>query len=586
MRRRGPDHRDWRQFRFGPRHASLLHSRLSIIDLEERSSQPFRIGSKNLSFNGELYNYLELRRELETEGYRFVTKSDTEVLLRVIDAWGWQGLDRCEGMWAFAVYDEDDGSLTLCRDRFGEKPLYLYRTTDGGFYFASEVKFISALANHRMAVNYDHLMRFMVNGYRSLFKQRAGYFIDLEQLPPATVLKVDAAGAESSWRYWTPDYQCDEAMSYEDAVAGVRQRLIRSVELRLRSDVPLAFCLSSGIDSNSLISIAKRELDFDVHGFTITNSDARYDESELTMKSVAELGIDHTAISSDFGELLPRLRQMVVQHDGPVSTITSCLNWVIEEAMADAGYKITVSGTAADEIFTGYFDHHNAYLFEVRNDPELFARSLENWNTHIRPIVRNPFLQNPRLYIENPGERRHIYLNNREFADYLHRPWQEPFIEAHHRGGLLRNRMLNELLEETVPVVLRDEDFNAMNFSIENRSPFLDRDLFEFCNSIPTAHLIRDGAAKAVLRDAMRGIVPDEVLDNRRKVGLNAPILEMLDVSKPEVRQELLADSPIFDFVRKDKIETLVDRAHLPNSESKFLFNFVSAKAFLDEFAA
>jgi asparagine synthase (glutamine-hydrolysing) len=145
---------------------------------------------------------------------------------------------------------------------------------------------------------------------------------------------------------------------------------------------------------------------------------------------------------------------------------------------------------------------------------------------------------------------------------------------------------MNELYHEAVPVILHEDDLNAMFYSVENRSPFLDRDLVEFCHSIPVRHLIRDGYAKAVLRDAMRGIVPDRIIDNRRKVGFNAPIFSFLDVTDPEVRTYLLDDSQIFEHVKRDMIEELITRPDLPNSQSKFLFYFLNSKMFLEEFAA
>jgi asparagine synthase (glutamine-hydrolysing) len=144
--------------------------------------------------------------------------------------------------------------------------------------------------------------------------------------------------------------------------------------------------------------------------------------------------------------------------------------------------------------------------------------------------------------------------------------------------------MMNELFCENIPVILHEDDLNAMFFSIENRSPFLDRDLAEFCYTIPSHLLILDGAAKAILRDAMRGIVPDKILENRRKVGFNAPIFSFLDVNNPEVRKELLEDSPIFNYVIREKIEEIINKPFLPNSESKFLFNFINCKIFLEEF--
>jgi asparagine synthase (glutamine-hydrolysing) len=586
MRRRGPDDAAFKRWtNQAGRNCYLLHSRLSIIDLDERSNQPFRVGAKWLALNGELYNYLEVRSALAAEGYSFSTASDTEVMLRGIDHHGWDCLDSYEGMWAFAVYDEEDGSLTLSRDRFGEKPLYLYRDKTG-LYFGSEVKFIAALLGRPLEVNLDHLHRYLVNGYKALYKERHTFFDGLNELRAASTLRLDAGGGEEEDIYWRPRFAPDEKMTYEEAVAGAREKLIRSVELRLRADVPLAFCMSGGVDSNSLISIAKNIFDYDVHGFTIANSDERYEEQDLVEYAVKELGIRHTSIPVNTEGFLPKLRTLIRQHDAPVYTITYYAQWLLMKSIAEHGYRISVSGTAADELYTGYYDHHLAYLYEVREDAELHARSRLAWTEHIRPIVRNPFLSNPELFINDPSFRDHIFLDAEGFAKYLKEDWNEPFSETAYTDSLLRNRMMNEMFNEAVPVILHEDDLNAMYFSIENRSPYLDRDLFEFCFSIPSRHLVRDGYAKAVLRDSMRGIVPERVLDSRRKVGFNAPIFSFLDVSDPEVRSYLLDQSPIYDYVRREKIESLIAKPDLPNSESKFLYYFLNSKMFLEEFAA
>lgn len=586
MRQRGPDQAAHRHFTniFG-RNAYLLFTRLAIIDLDERADQPLHAEDEWIIFNGEMYNYLERRADLRTKGVAFRTESDTEVMLRAIHQEGWSALDRCEGMWAFALYSEKHGSLALCRDRFGEKPLYLYRDSTG-LYFGSEVKFIVALLGRRLEVNLDHLYRYMVNGYKALYKKKHSFFKGIDELAAGSLLTIDAAGCESVQRYWTPLIEQDDAMSYDEAVGGARERLIRSVELRLRADVPLAFCMSGGVDSNSLISIAQRVFQYNVHGFTIMNTDARYEEQDMVEHAVEELGIRHTPIPVNTRNFLAKLRDLVLYHDAPVYTITYYAHWLLMESIHGHGYRISVSGTAADELFSGYYDHHLAYLYEVRSDAELHRSSLCSWREHIRPIVRNPFLNDPTLFIRNPGFRDHIFLDADSFRTYLCADWNELFFEEEYSTSLLRNRMLNELFHEAVPVILHEDDLNAMYYSIENRSPFLDRDLFEFCNRIPSRHLIQNGRAKSVLRDAMRGIVPDPVIDNRRKVGFNAPIFSFLDVNDPDVKQTLLADSPVFEHVHREKVEALIARPDLPNSESKFLFNFLNVKMFLEEFAA
>ena len=258
------------------------------------------------------------------------------------------------------------------------------------------------------------------------------------------------------------------------------------------------------------------------------------------------------------------------------------------QAINKAGYKVSVSGTAADELFSGYFDHHNAYIHEMKiiGDSARYKEAVKEWQEIVSPIVRNPFLKDPNYFLKNPAQRDHIYLDADTFSEMLCEPFSEEFYEARYSESLLRNRMANELFHESVPVILHEDDLKAMYYSIENRSPFLDRILFETCQSIPTRHLVRGGLAKSVLRDAVRGMAPNEVIDNPRKIGFNVPLFDYLDVADMEVRKELLADSPIFDVIKRDEIESILNPGKIENSRSKFLFNFICAKYFLENAAA
>ncbi len=585
MQRRGPDANGQRRFT-SPlgKQVVMVHSRLSIIDLDPRSNQPFNVGTRWIAFNGELYNYVEMGQRLRREGVQFQTRSDTEVFLTAIDRDGWDVLDEAEGMWALAVYDEADGSVTLSRDRFGEKPLYIVRTPEG-IYFGSEPKFIFALMGRQLPVDREHLCRYLVNGYKSIYKVPANFFEGLEEVAPASCLRIDDSGVTEQAGYWTPAYHPRDEMTYAEAVGGVRDRLELSVQLRLRSDVPLAFLMSGGVDSNALISIAKRSLDYDVHGFTIVNEDERYDELDLVLQSVQDLGIRHEQVPISPENFVERLRDLVQYHDAPVFTITYYVQWLLMQQVKQHGYKISISGTGADEMLTGYYDHHLMHLAETKNSPQ-YNETLAAWRAHIQPLVRNPYLSDPDLFINDPDFRDHIFLNNEGFSAYLTEPFQEPFAEERYAKSLLRNRMMNEMFHESVRVILHEDDLNAMHCSIENRSPFLDRDLFEFCYTIPTRHLIRDGFNKVVLRDSVRGIAPDCIVDERKKVGFNAPVESFLDLRNAKVRGELLVDSPVFDIIGRDKIANLLEKGNLPNSESKFLFYFVNAKIFLEEYGA
>ncbi len=585
MRRRGPDNSAWRHWGLaGGRHLYLLNSRLSIIDINDRANQPIRSGDTWLTVNGELYNYVELRARLASVGRRFSTESDSEVIAAVIDQDGVSGLDRCEGMWALAAFRESSGELILCRDRFGEKPIHLYRAPHG-IYFASEAKTLFALLGKRLSIDIDHLMRYVTHSYKSLYKQQNSFFEGVEELRPGSLLRVDSDGVEREERYWNPVIAPDHEMGVEEAIAGVRERLLRAVELRLRADVPIAFCMSGGIDSVSLISIARRVFDYDVHGFTIVNTDSRYEETEMVAHAVAELGIHHTSVPLDCSGFLDGLNDLIGYHDAPVSTATYYVHWRLLEQIAKNGFPISVSGTAADEMFSGYFDHHLAYLYEMRSDRQAFSRAVADWQACVLPVVRNKYLRNPHLFIDDPQFRDHVFDSSSTLRTYLHRDWEEPFVEEWYTDDLLRNRMLNEIFHEIVPVILHEDDLNSMYWSVENRSPYLDKDLFNFCCSIPTQHLVKDGRAKAVLRAAMRGIAPDKILDNPRKVGFNAPIRDLLDTNDASVRAAILDDSPIYEYLKRDKVADLMAKAELPNSESKFLFNVVNAKVFLETYS-
>ena len=344
MQLRGPDSQHSTQITLAnQQEVVLLHSRLSIIDLDARSDQPFEMGPLTLIYNGEIYNYRELRIELESNGRVFRTQSDTEVLLQAWDAWGEAALDKFEGMWAFALLNRDTNELVLCRDRFGEKPLYIMETVDG-LYFASEVKFLFSLSGITPQINWEHLYRYLVNGYKSLYKEPNAFFEGVSEIAPGTLKSVVANGGTNTRSFWVPRHTPDPSMTFEQAVAGVRERMIDAVGLRLRSDVPLAFCMSGGVDSVSLISIAKKIYDYDVHGFTIVNKDERYDERELIEYARNALGLSHTEVPIKTDNFLDRLRTLVAQHDAPVYTISYYAHWLLQQAIAEQGYRISLAG--------------------------------------------------------------------------------------------------------------------------------------------------------------------------------------------------------------------------------------------------
>lgn len=583
LHRRGPDARGAFQTHEGAASVTLLHTRLAIIDLDTRANQPFRRHGLTLVFNGEIYNHVELRGELEAMGAVFTTRSDTEVLLEAYRHWGEACVDRLEGMWAFAIHDAGRHRLFLSRDPFGEKPL-LWRKGADGCHFASEIAGLAALAGERPAVETETVRRFLVNGYKSLYKADTLFHRGVNELAPGCNLIAGGNGDIEIRRYWRPEYRPDASMTFDQAVDGVRHHLSESMRLRLRADVPIAFCLSGGVDSAALASFAARHHGADVATFSIIDPDPRYDESDNIRATVGDLGCRHQEIRLTQSSDLDRFADLVRYHGKPVATASYYVHSLLSEAMREKGFKVAVSGTGADELVTGYYDHFNLHLHAMRNHPDRQAR-LQDWQTHLAPIVRNPHLQQPDLYDRDPDFRGHIYLNADVFSDYLTEPFQEDFTEERLSDDLLRNRMLNELCTEAVPIIVREDDLNSMRSSIENRSPYLDRALCDFAYTIPPEHLIRDGYAKAPLREAAKGVLNDTVRLDRHKKGFNAAFRSLFDIDNPKTRERILDDGPIFDIVRRDRIEAAMKREELPNSFSKFLFSFVSAKLFMEQWA-
>jgi len=579
LQQRGPDGEGVFRFDAGKVSGVLLHTRLSIIDLDDRAAQPMTRHGCTVVFNGEIYNYVEIRRKLVQKGVVFTTKSDTEVLLQAYLAGGDAFTKELEGMWALAIWDSRRERLLLSRDRFGEKPLY-YTQAGDGIYFGSQTNALREITGKIFQVNQQQILRYLVQGYKSLYKHGETFYKDIHEVPHATTLTITDDLNISPKRYWVPRYGPQER-SLSESVDATRHALISSMRMRLRSDVPMAFCLSGGVDSGALASIAAKKFGQQVATFSIIDPDERYDEKENIDATVRDIGPNHTEVLLNPKEItLESLEELVAYHDAPIATITYFIHSFLSREISKAGYKVVFSGTSADELFTGYYDHWIWHLLELRGHKN-FANLKTAWKKHILPGVRNPLLRDLDRYFTNPDERGHIYLHDDVFAGYMRASFREGWSEEYFCDSPLRNRTLNELFHEATPVILHEDDLNSMMYSLENRSPYLDTKLFEVALTTPIEHLMMDGYAKFPLRAAMKGILNDQVRLDRRKRGFNASIHSILDLDLPESRDMILSNSPIFDIVRRDKIEALLGERPLPNSFSKFLFNFINAKFFL-----
>jgi asparagine synthase (glutamine-hydrolysing) len=584
MKRRGPDSQDFFQKNYQNKDVALLHSRLNIIDLNSQSNQPFYDKDLILVFNGEIYNYLELRKDLEKKNYIFNTNSDTEVLLKTFQEYGEKCVEHFIGMWSFAIWDLKKKKLFLSRDPFGEKPLY-YTISHNNFFFGSEIKFIKSLCKKKFEINKDKIYENIFFGYKSLNKDDKTFYKDIFTIESGTNITIDLDLNISKKKYWEPQVHINKNMNAQEAAEGTNHYLTNSLKLRMRSDVPIAFCLSGGVDSGILVSHAKKTFEKNISTFSIIDKDHRYNESYNIECVVKDLNCSSNLINIENKQnnFFNRLNDLTNYHDGPIATLSYYVHSYLSESISQNNYKVAISGTGADEIFTGYYDHYLLH-FEAINNTKYLENSINSWKKDILPNIRNPYLKNPFLYIEDPKNRELVYEKNFDLLNYSISKKKKQFIEKKYSSELLRNRMMNELINEVVPVILKHDDLNSMYYSIENRSPYLDRDLIKFALTIPPHLLISDGYQKKVLRDSAKGVLLDKVRLSKQKKGFNASINSVVDLKNKDVLDFIFNEkSSITEFIDLKKMKNEIQLDKIPNHLSKLIFTIISTKLFLGE---
>jgi asparagine synthase (glutamine-hydrolysing) len=576
MKNRGPDFQDYKEIKVNNYiNLYFLHSRLSILDLKERSNQPFKKKHIVLIFNGEIYNYKEIRINLEKYGYKFSTESDTEVLANAYLHYGENCVNFFEGMWSFAIWDDKIKKLFLSRDRFGEKPLFFYKK-ENAFYFASEIKFIKSLSLDNFKINKEKINLNLLHGYKSIHKDNKTYFDKIVSLEPGYNLIIDSNLKKKKYKYWNPLIKQNKNLSYKEACEGVNFYLKKSLKIRLRSDVPIAFCLSGGVDSSLLTSIAVKEFNVKATTYSIIDKDKRYNEEKNILATIKDLKCKNNLIYLNYKDTLSNLKKLVQYHESPISTISYLAHSFLSKKISKDKFKVAISGAGADELFTGYYHHLLLYLKFLKNS-KVFKNKFIEWKKHVLPFVRNPNLRSIKLLHKNNNYEDINFIKN--FVMNNVKKNKEFFFSG---TDILRNKMLNELFYEVIPVILHHDDLNSMYYSIENRNPFLDKDLFEFANSIPSLFLINNGYQKSVLRDSFKNVLNDKVRLDRQKKGFNASINTVINFKDPKIKSFLFdKNSEINDFVNMKKIKKEINNNNT-NQFSKFLFSVLNTKIFLD----
>ena len=576
---RGPDSKGQKSLSLGALNVSFIHTRLSILDLNVRSEQPFSYKDNYIIFNGELYNYLEVKDKLKKLGYKFNTSGDTEVILAAYEYYGKECVNYFEGMWSFAIYDHKNKEIFISRDRFGEKPL-LFHYNGNELFFASESKTLISLMAGNTSINDYYIKNYLSNGFRWLFKSDHTPYKNVNRLNSGENLIIDSNMNIKRYKYWLPKFN-ESTLKKSDIIEGAQYYLNKSLKLRMRSDVPIAFCLSGGIDSGSLVSLNQKLYNERIDTFSIIDSDERYNEQAEIDYLTTSLNINNYQTKLNNNNFMHNFKELINHHNEPVATVSYYIHSFLQKMISEKGYKVVISGTGADELFAGYYDHSLYWLAETYSENTIDAR-IKEWESNIGKFIQNKELKNPLKFIEDRTVRNYLYDSNEVLNNLLYSNEIEEFKEVKYTDNLLKNRMANELLNEVVPVILDQDDKNSMMQSIENRSPFLDTDLVNFAYSIPTDYLFNKGFSKSILREAVKGILPERIRLNKEKKGFNASIKTLLNLKDEKVRNELLVDSPIFDFVDRKRFEDYLNLDQVNPMFSKFLFRFISCKFFLE----
>ena len=542
---RGPDGRGSEVFRHGEIEVELAHWRLSILDLSHRSDQPlaYRGRRYQIIFNGEIYNYRELRAELRTAGYEFQSDGDTEVIPAAYDHWGEDCLAHFRGMFAFCLWDREKGTLFVARDRFGIKPLY-YFISDRGVAFASEIKQFTGLHGFRAKANLKRVTEFLAYGAQDHTDETM--WDGVRQLRGGQCVTLDANGGtpprELPIRQWYELRPADPFDgTFEEATARYREIFMETVALHLRSDVPLGSCLSGGMDSSAIVCAMNGLLKEEGRGEIQNTFSCCFDEPDCDERPFMRAVEDYTGarphhIFPKPEEALAALDRMIWHQDEPVNNASVFSQSTLFAAVKAAGVKVMLDGQGGDEQLASYPQFFGPHLLgmltrgqfagaahETQRFRELHgwtigdtAKSLLFW---FGPGWINDLNRSRKKRLKQPGWLAWDELTSRGVE--LGAPWGRA---AGGRAPVTTEWLSRMMLTvTTLPMLLHWEDRNSMAHSIEARVPFLDHRLIEFTLSLPDSFKTKDGVTKRILKSAMRDAMPEKVVARTDKKGFATP---------------------------------------------------------------
>jgi asparagine synthase (glutamine-hydrolysing) len=567
---RGPDDVGY----FHDRCLALGHRRLAIIDLNPRGRQPMRFRERYwITYNGEIYNYLELRKELASLGVAFHTTSDTEVILAAYAEWGPDCLRRFNGMWAFAIYDQQNGTIFLARDRFGVKPLY-YCVDDRQFAFGSEIKQLLPLQT-RVRANRHVVVEALLTYFDGHTDET--YFDGIRSIPQSHYLsyRLEDHSYTLHRYYQLVPRPVDRRRQTGDLVEEFRSLFVDAVRLRLRSDVKVGTCLSGGLDSSATSAIASREYRSasgerftGVHAKSI---ERRTDESAFAFSVAKHLDLDLHLTEPSTRDFLETIDEVVYTQEEPFGSPSMFMGWhVFKEARAQ-NCKVMLNGQGGDEVLLGYERYYAAFLRSVPFRSFVRQLLLQSRNSRLSlPEVLQYYyyFTNAALRIRRLKARSKLKSHVKDSHDF------ESVRRSARSFRNVEDLQVFEISTLQLPHLLRYEDRNSMRHSIETRLPFLDYRLVETAVSLPVEYKIRDGWTKWILRKAVEDVLPKEIVWRTNKLGFEAPESIWLGAHENAMKREI-EGSRILEEIA-DRKRLIQDFARLSLKERWAYFNLAA----------
>lgn len=556
----------------------LGHTRLSIIDLSPGGHQPLNSndGRYTITYNGEIYNYIELREELKILGHVFKTESDTEVLLAVWLEWGPEGLKRLDGMFAFAIFDKKLETLTLVRDAFGIKPLF-YKIEDSAFHFASEIPAILKLISHTPNLNNQRCYDYLVHG--NYDSESDTFFDGVKHLLPAhyCTFNLKKNKIEKLIAWWTPNITTNKNISFDAAAEKLRNLFLESVRLNLRSDVPIGVSLSGGLDSSSIISaIHYLKPSSKINTFSYIASGTNFSEEKWIDLMNKRLNTKPHKIFIQNSEIKNDIDDLVIKQGEPFGGLSVLAHYSVYKFIKSTRTKVILEGQGADEILGGNYGyvgqkllslieskgwiagHKFALNWSVLNNKNYFLTwmylakiKLPNFLLRFFHKVLSKLIQNRLIKEFTPNWLNLDYLKEKgvKFNDI-----KAP-LKKINKGQRVKEALAYALTSRALPSLLRHGDRNSMAFSIESRVPFLSLPLVNFLLSLPEEYLVsNNGETKFIFRKAMKDIVPKEILNRNDKVNFTTPDNLWL-LSNEDFFIKNLIDSKKIFFFNKSKLK-------------------------------